>query len=52
MGQGVRAIYWVIGFLGWIGLVDSLWCLWDTNRQCLHDKVADSIVINDGMSHT
>jgi len=56
---GRVAIYWVIGFLGWIGLVDSLWCLWDANRQCLHDKVADSIVINDepsigasGVRHT
>jgi uncharacterized RDD family membrane protein YckC len=45
---GRVAIYWVIGILGWIGLVDSLWCLWDANQQCLHDKVADSIVINDG----
>jgi uncharacterized RDD family membrane protein YckC len=45
---GRVAIYWVIGILGWVGLVDSLWCLWDDNHQCLHDKVADSIVINDG----
>jgi uncharacterized RDD family membrane protein YckC len=49
---GRVAIYWLIGFLGWIGLVDSLWCLWDNNRQCLHDKVADSIVVNDGTPQT
>ena len=44
---GRAAISWLAGFLGWIGLLDPLWCLWDDKRQCLHDKVADSIVIND-----
>jgi uncharacterized RDD family membrane protein YckC len=44
---GRAAIYWVAGLLGWIGLLDPLWCLWDDKRQCLHDKVVDSIVIND-----
>ena len=45
---GRAAIFWLAGCLGWIGLLDPLWCLWDDRRQCLHDKVADSIVINDG----
>ena len=40
-------IFWVAGFLGWLGLLDPLWCLWDERRQCLHDMVAGSIVIND-----
>lgn len=40
-------IFWVAGFIGWLGLLDPLWCLWDEHRQCLHDKVAGSIVIND-----
>jgi len=40
-------IFWLAGFLGWIGLLDPLWCLWDERRQCLHDKVAGSVVIND-----
>jgi uncharacterized RDD family membrane protein YckC len=44
---GRAAIGWVAGVLGWIGLLDPLWCLWDDKRQCVHDKVADSIVIND-----
>ena len=44
---GRAAIYWLSGLLGWIGLLDPLWCLWDDKRQCLHDKVVDSIVIND-----
>lgn len=36
-----------VGVLSYIGLLDSLWCLWDDKRQCLHDKVGDTIVIND-----
>jgi uncharacterized RDD family membrane protein YckC len=44
----VRAVvYWLFTLLGWIGLVNVLWCLWDDDRQCLHDKAADSIVVND-----
>lgn len=44
---GGAAIFWLAEWLGWIGLLDPLWCLWDDKCQCLHDKVADSIVIND-----
>jgi uncharacterized RDD family membrane protein YckC len=44
---GRVAIYWCSGLLGWLGLLDPLWCLWDGTRQCLHDKAADSIVVND-----
>jgi len=39
---------WLANTLGWIGPIDSLWCLWDDNRQCVHDKVVDTIVVNDG----
>lgn len=45
---GRAVIGWLAWFLSWIGLLDPLWCLWDDKRQCVHDKVADSIVINDG----
>jgi len=44
---GRIALYWVSGFLSWIGLLDPLWCVWDENRQCLHDKMVDTVVIND-----
>lgn len=27
------------------GLVNYLWCLWDENRQCLHDKPAKTVVV-------
>jgi uncharacterized RDD family membrane protein YckC len=45
---GRAAIYWLFGFAGWIGLINPLWCLWDDKRQCLHDKVVGTLVINDG----
>ncbi len=44
---GRVAIYWLFGLLSWIGLLDPLFCTWDDMRQCLHDKVADTIVVND-----
>ncbi len=44
---GRSAFQTAFGFLSWVGLLDPLWCLWDDNRQCLHDKVADTIVVND-----
>lgn len=45
------SVYWLAGLLfNWVGVLDDLWCLWDANQQCLHDKVADSIVINDPVS--
>jgi uncharacterized RDD family membrane protein YckC len=30
---------------GLFGLLNELWVLWDPRRQCLHDKVARTIVI-------
>lgn len=27
-------------------IVDVLWCLWDPRRQCLHDKIAGTAVVN------
>jgi uncharacterized RDD family membrane protein YckC len=35
------------GAISWFGLLDSLWCLWDGGRQCLHDKIAETIVVVD-----
>jgi uncharacterized RDD family membrane protein YckC len=32
---------------GLISLLDDVWCLWDGERQCLHDKLASTIVVND-----
>lgn len=44
---GRAGLYFLSGFLSWIGLLDPLWCLWDENHQCLHDKAAGTLVIND-----
>ena len=49
---GRSGVYWASGLLSWVGLLDPLWCLWDVNRQCLHDKAADTIVINDVQAPT
>lgn len=26
-------------------IIDSLWCLWDDRKQCLHDKMAKTVVV-------
>jgi uncharacterized RDD family membrane protein YckC len=44
---GRIAVYWASGFASWLGALDPLWCVWDEKRQCLHDKAAGTIVIND-----
>jgi len=49
----VRAlVYWLFTLVGWIGLLNVLWCLWDDERQCVHDKAADTIVVNDPLPTT
>jgi uncharacterized RDD family membrane protein YckC len=47
---GRVSLYFASGFLNWLGLLDPLWCLWDENQQCLHDKAAGTLVINDELS--
>jgi hypothetical protein len=44
---GRVAIYWLAGLFSGLGILDVLWCLWDENRQCIHDKAVDTIVVND-----
>lgn len=44
---GRVALYWLSGLLSWVGLLDPLWCLWDPNRQCVHDKAVGTLVVND-----
>jgi len=39
--------YSLARLLSVLWLLDVLWCLWDENSQCLHDKVCDTIVVND-----
>lgn len=35
------------GIVGLPGILDPLWCLWDDNVQCIHDKAVGTIVVND-----
>ena len=40
----------VLGGAGWFlaglpGLIDAVWIFWDKDRQTLHDKMADTIVV-------
>lgn len=41
------AVQWISGLLGWFGLIDDLWCLWDADRQCLHDKIVGTLVVDE-----
>jgi len=29
-----------------VSVVDLLWALWDPDRRCLHDLIADTLVVN------
>ena len=44
---GRAGLYAVASCLSWLGLVDYLWCLWDEDSQCLHDKAAKTLVVRD-----
>jgi hypothetical protein len=44
---GRAALPAAAALFGWVGLLDDLWCLWDEDRQCLHDKIVKTMVIND-----
>lgn len=39
---GQHIITWIVPFYG---LVNTLWLLWDKDRQCLHDKIASTYVV-------
>jgi uncharacterized RDD family membrane protein YckC len=44
---GRAGLYALASALSWLGLVDYLWCLWDDDTQCLHDKAAKTLVVRD-----
>jgi uncharacterized RDD family membrane protein YckC len=44
---GREALFRLSGVIGIIGLLDPLWCVWDAQRQCLHDKAVSTIVVQD-----
>ena len=44
---GRAALQFVGGWFGWVGLLDDLWCVWDGDSQCVHDKIVGTLVVND-----
>jgi uncharacterized RDD family membrane protein YckC len=46
VGTGLVGLLPIISLLGSAAsLLDALWLLWDPRRQCLHDKLADTVVV-------
>lgn len=39
---------WVFQIITLVGLLDSLWPIWDDKHQTLHDKVASTVVLYEG----
>jgi uncharacterized RDD family membrane protein YckC len=44
---GRAGAYYVAALTQVLQLLDVLWCLWDDDAQCLHDKVCDTLVVSD-----
>jgi uncharacterized RDD family membrane protein YckC len=44
---GRAGAFHVAGFVQLLQILDALWCLWDEDAQCLHDKVCDTLVVSD-----
>lgn len=39
----IPAVFW--SFISLLWLLDNLWCIWDSQKQCWHDKIAGTIVV-------
>ncbi|MET9293785.1 RDD family protein [Streptomyces sp. NPDC003077] len=47
---GRWAIMWPMAMVPFLGILNALWCCWDKPyRQCLHDKVAGTVVVKRDM---
>jgi uncharacterized RDD family membrane protein YckC len=42
LARWLFAAFWILGVI-----TDVLWCLWDQDHQCLHTKMASTVVLND-----
>ena len=46
IGYGRAFIRWVVSYIsGVVILLGYLWMLWDREKQCWHDKVANDVVV-------
>jgi uncharacterized RDD family membrane protein YckC len=54
-GAGLLRLAVMVGIAavtcGFGGLLDDLWLLWDPQRQCLHDKVVSTVVVQPVVVH-
>lgn len=42
-----REALWLAGLVLFpLGLLNLLWCYWDSRRQCLHDKLSGTVVVH------
>jgi uncharacterized RDD family membrane protein YckC len=39
----IPVLFWL--FISVLWLLDHLWCVWDSQKQCWHDKVAGTLVV-------
>jgi uncharacterized RDD family membrane protein YckC len=44
---GRAGAYYGAAIVQVLQLLDVLWCLWDDEVQCLHDKICDTLVVSD-----
>ncbi len=44
---GRAGAFHVAAFIQLLQILDALWCIWDEDAQCLHDKVCDTLVVSD-----
>jgi uncharacterized RDD family membrane protein YckC len=44
---GRAGAYYGAAIIQVLQLLDVLWCLWDDEAQCIHDKVCDTLVVSD-----
>ena len=49
VATNILALVPLVGIIGsFISVLDPAWLLWDSKRQALHDKVADTVVVRRG----
>jgi len=51
VGYGKAALRWIVALVLWVlcyipGIIDVLFPLWDAKRQTLHDKAANTVVVD------
>lgn len=46
IGYGRAAVRWLVSIVSWLVIfIGYLWMLWDSEKQCWHDKAANDVVV-------